>query len=524
MLRFTLLFLCTFNLQFLSGQTLLYPAQSSDILIRITNEISVDKFLKEVNATQGFDLKIKKRIAVDWGIYLIENSNLKVPKTRILSILNQEAQVISANENRPVQFRNTEPNDPFYSEQWHYEKIGLPQMWDYTTGGQTANGDEIVVAVIDSGFNPNHPDFAGQIYETIDFANQPNAKHGTAVTGFIGAKGNNEEGVTGVNWDIQLLLMSAHFEDEIAEAYLHAYNQRKLYNETNGSEGAFIVAVNGSFGFENLSCQQFPILRDLLDELGSVGILYVGAVPNSDVDINLRGDFPTECPSDYLITVTSTNIDDERSDDAAFGNVTVDLGAPGSGVFTTNQSGSYQIETGGGTSYAAPHVSGAVALLYSVPCEKLATAALNAPAETALLIKEAILNGVDEVPDLQNKVVSNGRLNVFNSMNHVHGYCIAREEEVDFEDTYLYDKGLVRLYPNPADDFIKLDYAVTDFKEVTVKVYDVLGRLMHQEATFPTPFVNQSLTIDIAGWSNGTYFITILGFEKAATMKFVKVQ
>ncbi|MFT4972178.1 MAG: subtilisin family serine protease [Paraglaciecola sp.] len=330
------------------------------------------------------------------------------------------------------------------------------------------------------------------------------------------------EGITGVNWDIKLLLMSAHFEDEIAAAYLHAYNQRKLYNETNGEEGAFVVAVNGSFGFKNSSCNQFPILRDLLDELGAVGILYIGAAPNDDVDINERGDYPTECPSDYLITVTFTNMEDKRSEDASFGSTTVDLGAPGSGVFTTNQSGGYKLETLGGTSYATPHVTGAVALLYSVPCEKLAAAALNNPTETALLIKDAILKGVDEVPDLQNKVVSNGRLNVFNSINYLHGYCLAHEDEANFEDTYLYDKDIVRIYSNPAWNFVTLDYAVTDFKEITVKIYDVLGRLMHTETASPTPFENQSLTVDLRSWANGTYFVTILGFEKVANQPFIK--
>jgi subtilisin family serine protease len=180
-----------FTSQFSFGQTLLFANHSNEILIQLDDQIFIISFLKEVNAKHGFDLKLKKEIASSWGIFLLEKRNTKAANDLILEILKEENQIIHANENRPAQVRDTEPNDPFYAEQWHYERIGLPQVWDYTTGGQTTNGDEIVVAIVDSGFKTDHPDFAGQIQETIDFASQPNTKHGTAVTGFIGARGNN---------------------------------------------------------------------------------------------------------------------------------------------------------------------------------------------------------------------------------------------------------------------------------------------------------------------------------------------
>ena len=496
-----------------------------DILIQTKPNLAIDDLLKKINKENDLALFIKKEPVPEWNIYLIGNETSTQQESDILEIINKEAHILGANYNRPVTFRTT-PNDSLYGEQWTYERIGLPECWDISTGGKTINEEDIVVAVVDSGFNPNHPDFEGQIWDIpIDFAANPNSKHGTKVSGVLGAKGNNSIGVTGVNWDLKMMMLSMFYPDEIASAYRFAYEQRKLYNETAGLEGAFVVALNGSFGFSNSRCGDFPILANLMDILGQAGILYIASAPNRDEDINAVGDFPSECPSDYLITVTSSNREDKRSDNAAFGKTTIDLAAPGTEILTTNEWGGYQKEVLGGTSYAAPHVSGAVALLYSMPCQKLLDLAVTNPPEAALLIKKAILEGTDPLSDFKSKTVTEGRLNVFNSMNYLHGYCIARmeeESEEQFVDTYLYNKDLVRLYPNPANDLIQLDYAVKDFQEVTVKIFNTLGQLMWEQTTSPIPFEQQTMIIDLTDWAKGTYFVTVLGFEKESTQKFIK--
>lgn len=73
--------------------------------------------------------------------------------------------------------------------------------------------------------------------------------HGTHVSGIAGAKGNNGFGVTGVNWDVKIMAVSiglAVYESNALEAYAYVFDQRKLYDETNGEKGAFVVVTNSS--------------------------------------------------------------------------------------------------------------------------------------------------------------------------------------------------------------------------------------------------------------------------------------
>ncbi|RMF08363.1 MAG: hypothetical protein D6762_05790, partial [Candidatus Neomarinimicrobiota bacterium] len=130
-------------------------------------------------------------------------------------------------------------------------------------------------------------------------------------------------------------------------------------------------------------------------------------------NIDIIGDVPTGCDSDYLITVTNTTKYDTKNAGAGYGLTTIDLGAPGTGILSLSSSGATGTSTG--TSMASPHVAGAVAFLHSIVTAGFAQFYKTHPAEGALMVKNWILAGVDSIPDLANTTVSGGRLNLYNS-------------------------------------------------------------------------------------------------------------
>ena len=350
--------------------------------------------------------------------------------------------------NHVVQERETVPNDPSLGQQWHHiqnadHDIDSDLAWDITTGGTTANGDRIVVAVLEGGgSNYNHVDLIDNHWVNaaevpgngvdddgngfVDDYNGWNASsgtdaisaggHGTSVSGMIGATGNNGNGGAGVNWDVDIMQiqMGGLTESNVIAAYNYPYTMRNLYNTSNGTQGAFVVATNASWGIDGANPANYPVWCAYYDDLGAVGILNCGATANNNVNIDVVGDMPTGCGSDYMVAVTATNSSDVRTF-SGYGATTIDLGAPGENVFLPSGSTGY----GGtsGTSFASPCVAGGIALVYSAPCADLASNALLTPQATADAVRSYILNGVDQVPNLVGETVTGGRLNVRNALD-----------------------------------------------------------------------------------------------------------
>ena len=526
---------------------------TKDILVQFQPGVDVPTFAAKMEAQlPGFTgLKLKKKVAPRFGYYLLtfqyDPAVISMP-----DFLQSQPQVISASWNERVQWRDSIPNDPLFDGQWDMERIELPKVWSISTGGTTILGDTIVIAVMDKGFDIFHPDLVDNMWNNpgeipgdgID--NDGNGyvddihgwnfrfgspvytveKHGTWVSGILGAKGNNAKGPAGTNWNVKLMYLGVDFVDEVVSAFAYVHDMRERYNNSNGQEGAFVVVTNGSFGIDKTPCEAQPQWGAMYDPLGEVGVLSVAATANENWDVDELGDIPTSCTSEFLISVTNTDQDDNKVTNAAWGLQSIDLGAPGKNTSTTTTQNQYKTDFGG-TSSACPHVAGSVALLYSLPCTDLITLAKSQPIEAARLVRDAIFEGTDPVADLQDKTVTGGRLNVYNAMEYLHSYCIARTGERsagNFKEIYFSGKNIIRLYPNPVTESLFIDYGTDGFNTFTVRVFNALGEEVRFPATRETmPFNGQILELDVSDWASGTYFISISGNEKSVARKFVKL-
>ena len=353
------------------------------------------------------------------------------------------------------------PNDPDFSQMWDMNNTGqsggqidadidAPEAWDITTGGITALGDDIVVAVVDGGVQTNHVDLVENIWVNeneipgngIDDDNNgyvddingwdaysndgsiPSDSHGTHVAGTIGAVGNNGNDVVGVNWNVKIMSVagSSGQTSVISTAYGYVLDQKTLWLESNGAFGANVVATNSSFGVDYADCNSgsYPVWNDLYDAMGAVGILSATATINSNQNVDSVGDVPTGCSSDYMISVTNTTNTDVKYNSAGYGTETIDLGAPGTNICSTVPTNSVSCSYTG-TSMATPHVAGAIGFMHAAASYSLAELCISDPGSCALTIKQAILNNVDQLSSLQGNTVSGGRLNLYQSALSISG-------------------------------------------------------------------------------------------------------
>ena len=427
------------------------PAQ---VLVQLSNDATIDQLMASVS-----HLKVSKTRTISrrLNMYLLHFS-AEISVDSCLSILRQRPFVIAAQPNHQEQrSNNATPDDPSYSNQYAMDLIDAPEAWEITTGGSTIQGDEIVVAVLDDEFDLNHPDInywknAGEIpgngidddgndfpddYDgwngvgesgTFTFTGEA---HGTHVAGIVGAIGNNGVGVTGVNWNVKVMPVqvsgTGSSEAAILEGYDYVLSARELYNASAGIAGAFVVASNASFSWYQALPEDHPMWCAMYDQLGYAGILNICAPENRDDELGVSSGFPVPtpfndipalCPSEYLVVVTNTDQNDDLYDPpgstgSPWSDTYVDMSAPGTEIFSTLPGADYGLNTG--TSMAAPHVTGAVALLYSAACNDFLDACRTDPAAAAREMRDFIFNGSDPIYDLL-LMMRKGRLNLARSL------------------------------------------------------------------------------------------------------------
>jgi serine protease len=436
-----------------------------DLLVQTTPTGNIENAVQALKYVNGIEtgIRLEKEVSEPMRIWLLKFDHQQISHDAMIAYAYLNDNISIAQVNHIVEERVTTPNDPQFGQQWQYVNTGqgggkldadidADSAWDISTGGLTALGDTIVVCIIDGGIDLNHADLTpnrwfnhaeipnnnmdddnnGYVDDYLGWDTGSNTdnisggSHGTAVAGIIGAKGNNGIGVTGINWNVKLMIVKGGtgVESEVLAAYTFPLKHRQRYNETNGAEGSFVVATNASWGVNGGQPSNAPLWCAMYDTLGKYGILNAGAGPNLNVNVDVFGDLPTACPSEYLITLTNMNRHDNKVGQAPVGPTTIDLGAHGEGTWTTTTNGYAGF---GGTSGATPHVTGTIGLIYSASCPSFAVIAKANPSRAAELARDYILNTVDPNPSLANLTTTGGRLNLYKAMKNVIDSCASAD-------------------------------------------------------------------------------------------------
>lgn len=513
-----------------------------EVLVMLDKQTKTKEFFTEINKETSFQFQVIEKISQNLNIYRVAFDNT-YSNSEALNYLNQSGAVLNVQNNHTnVQLRDTCINDSlFASNQWGLENTGQVggvvdadidacAAWTFYEADDQPDtsilGDEIVVAVIDAGFDLSHQEInfytnpleiPGDSIDNdgngfIDDVNGWNfyngsgtitpVAHGMHVSGIVGAKANNSIGVSGVAPGVRVLPIqgSSTMESIVIQSYDYALSMRKRYDSTNGVEGAYVVVTNSSFGIDFAFETDVPLWCAFYDSLGKVGILSVGATANANRDVDQLGDIPSQCSSDYLIMATITNSSDTKHTGAAFGDTTIDIGAPGVSILSTGTSNGFYTSTG--TSMSTPFVSGAIAFMYAAACENFMNDYKLNPDSMSLVIKDFILSYGDPNTALQGITTSEARLNLYESINALtnSSYCLSSSiaEEVNFSS-----KG-VKLYPNPNQGSFIVEMLHQDNLEKQLFIYNSIGELIYQRLTNDQTFV-----VDLDNKPSGVYFLSI---------------
>lgn len=307
------------------------------------------------------------------------------------------------------------PNDPSYSQTYGIKQIDAPEAWNTTTGS-----DSVVVGIIDTGVDYTHPELVDNMWTNpgeiagngidddnngfvddvhgFDFVNNDgdpmdDNHHGTHVAGTIAAQGNNARGVTGVAWNTSIMALKflsasgTGYTSDAVRAINYATMMRTQYDVN-------IRVLNNSWGGGGYSAS----LDAAIQASEQADILFVAAAGNDGTNNDSIAHYPSNYNVGNILTVAATDQYDNLASFSNYGATSVDIAAPGVGIYSTIAGGYYASFSG--TSMAAPHVAGVAALAFAYDSDA-----------TAAEVKDAILAGGDLISGLDGKVATGMRLN-----------------------------------------------------------------------------------------------------------------
>lgn len=286
--------------------------------------------------------------------------------------------------------------------------------WNITTGSE-----DVVVGVIDTGIDYTHTDLAANMwvnekeipdngidddgngvvddvfgYNAIDDSGDPmdDNRHGSHCAGIIGAVGDNDEGVTGVNWKVKL--MALKFLSGSGGGQLNDALECINYALEMKARGVNLRVLSNSWGGGGYS----KALEEAIKDANEAGILFVAAAGNDNANNDRDPHYPSNYDVPNVISVAALDRNDKLASFSNFGEKTVHIAAPGVDVYSTVLDGEYEHLSG--TSMATPYVSGVAALVLA-----------KEPKLKVTKLKEQILGSAVPVEALKGKTATGGRLN-----------------------------------------------------------------------------------------------------------------
>lgn len=389
--------------------------------------------------------KIRKRMLS--GAYLVafEEHSFQTAPFAVAKFSREDKIVKHASKDDIVFICETIPNDPSFGELYGLHNTGqkvsystgiadcdidAPEAWDTFTGST-----DILIAVIDTGIDYTHGDLAancwinpGEIANNSidddgngfvddvrgwDFFNDDNNpkddhNHGTHCAGTIGAVGNNSKGVAGVNWTANIMALKFigaegwGDDSDAIEALWYAARMKCRLTSNSWGGGDFEPEMEAAFG-----------------ALQTSNCISICAAGNSAGNNDNLPHYPSSYTNDSVISVAATDSTDGIASFSCYGLTSVDIGAPGSYIYSTVIGNKYEYMSG--TSMATPHVAGCATFVLG----------MNTNASITQL-RKALMKSCDPLPALEGKCVTGGRINLPILMSNV-GLDVASSSPYDKE-------------------------------------------------------------------------------------------